>query len=535
MKLMKTGKVDVSKRAGWVWKNWIPEGSPTTVFGDGGKGKSLTLLAVMRSVITGEPLPDGSLPLVTGNCLIISGEDSKEEITSRLNAMGGGSGKYGDIFVMEDEDAEEFTVPGKWTELQKAIEDNDIVFWAIDPIFNFVESKVKTINDSNVRMNIFTPMKRIMSATNSTGIVLSHMNKDRKGNTASRASGSGAFVNAVRSTIAVMDTPGHNTFLMGVPKTNRAGVVNPIEYSLHENKAHAVVSIVFEHERPDLAHYFNGREEGQDNSQLGKAIAMFNQLLANGPMDSKPLRDAIVAATSLDTFNKAKKAVGAESKKVGAKWVTSFPTPISVTPVTKTETSVSKKVPARKALPKKAVVKTSTPKTPTYEEMDRLSRDEVREMLSPAAYKLYAAGRNDRRRDAGLVKPKPKVALTKPVKKVRPRVARTEATEPTIRAQKSKWTKPLSEVAAMSTMTLFKMQKNGEFTEDDYDAISEYREQQRQRAVKGFDTAVARKVAPVRAKTAQRPSQRAREHSDSDTKEGHTSTGLKKTLRRRGN
>jgi hypothetical protein len=358
MKLMKAAKVDTSKRAGWVWKNWIPEGSPTTMFGDGGKGKSLAVLTIMRSIVTGTALPDGSLPGVTGNCLIISGEDSKEEITTRLNAMGGTSGSYGDIYVMDDEDVEDFSVPKKWNELQSAIKDSNVVFWAIDPIFNFVESKVRTINDASVRENIFTPMKRVMSRTNSTGLILSHMNKDRNGKTVSRASGSGAFVNAVRSTIAVMDTPGASTFLMGVPKTNRAGVVNPLEYSLHTNRAFEVVSIAFEGERPDMAHHFNGREAEHDTSQLGRAIKMFNELLGAGPMDSKPLRDLIVAATSLDTFNKAKKAVGAESKKVGTKWQTFFPIPLAVEHIPAKEAKPLKKLrrkpventaPARKA------------------------------------------------------------------------------------------------------------------------------------------------------------------------------------------
>lgn len=502
---MSTDKVDVSKRAGWVWKNWIPEGSPTTVFGDGGKGKSLVLLSVMRSVVTGEPLPDGTLPLVTGNCLIISGEDSKEEITSRLNAMGGGSGQFGTIFVMEDEDAEDFLVPSKWEELGKAIKDNNIVFWAIDPIFQFVESKVKTINDASVRTNIFTPMKRIMSRTNSTGIVLSHMNKDQNGKTVTRASGSGAFVNAVRSTIAVVDTPGRDTFLMGVPKTNRAGVVNPIEYSLHTNRKHDVVSIAFEGERPEFSTKFNGREESTgQTSQLGKAIRIFNERLANGAeVDSKKLREEFtdIHHISIDTFNKAKKAVGAESKKVGAKWVTYFPSPIAVSPVVSSKPkTVAKRLPSV-SRSTKPVVEVELPK-------------------KPVAKKPLKRG-----------VPKKRVNI----EAIRRRIAESiENGTYEVEAQNSKWSKPLSGFVGMNSVKLQQMYRAGEFTSEDFAHIQAYRKKARESRSEVMDHNLSVVAKARKATKAVRPSQRAaREHADKEVNPAAAKKvrGLKKLSR----
>lgn len=316
--------VDVSKRAGWVWTNWIPEKSPTTLYGDGGKGKSLCILSVMRSVVTGDPLPDGSLPGVTGNCLIVSGEDSKEEIQSRLLALGGSEGKYGSIYVVADEDLEDFTVPKKWKELGSLISKQRIVLWAIDPILNFTESKVRTINDSSVREHIFRPMQQIMNDTDSTGLILTHMNKDSKGQLVSRASGSGAFVNAVRSSIAVMDNPSGSGYILGVPKTNRAATPNPLNYHLYTNDAHKVVTIDFDGEVPDLMPVFSpGTRE--NNTQLGRAAKLMRELLAGGPVHSKLVRERIEAMSSIDTFNKAKKLIGAESRKVGSQWMTYIP------------------------------------------------------------------------------------------------------------------------------------------------------------------------------------------------------------------
>ncbi len=71
-----------------------------------------------------------------------------------------------------------------------------------------------------------------------------------------------------------------------------------------------------------------------------------------------------------------------------------------------------------------------------------------------------------------------------------------------IHAQVSKWSKTLGEVASMNTMVLHKMNRNGEFTEDDYLLISAYREKARQMGVAALTT---RTPNPTKGATPKKP------------------------------
>lgn len=75
----------------WLVENFIPRGEPTTIFGEGGSGKSMLALALALSVHTGVQLVPGFSPVQRGNVLYLDWETNNLRITRRARALANGA------------------------------------------------------------------------------------------------------------------------------------------------------------------------------------------------------------------------------------------------------------------------------------------------------------------------------------------------------------------------------------------------------------------------------------------------------------
>ena len=73
----------------WLWPGYFPRGKLVEIIGDPDQGKSLIIACLSASITAGIPYPDGFSSSVTGNVIIISTEDDKEDtLRPRLEAAG---------------------------------------------------------------------------------------------------------------------------------------------------------------------------------------------------------------------------------------------------------------------------------------------------------------------------------------------------------------------------------------------------------------------------------------------------------------
>ncbi|MBI2934634.1 MAG: AAA family ATPase [Chloroflexi bacterium] len=87
----------VGRRANIIGGNWLVEnflyrGEATTVFGDGGAGKSRFCLAIVLSIQSGEEVIPGFAPLKGGPVLYLDWESSPDRLDARVKALCRGAG-----------------------------------------------------------------------------------------------------------------------------------------------------------------------------------------------------------------------------------------------------------------------------------------------------------------------------------------------------------------------------------------------------------------------------------------------------------
>jgi hypothetical protein len=186
----------------WFWAPYIPYGSTSIIFAPGGHGKSFLTAALASAHSTGEPLPGQDQTRDPGKVLLLSAEDDTEVVLiPRLHAMGA--------------DLENIFVPSTSFELsevgikklEKLILDTKATLVVIDPMVHYIGNKID-MNKMNEVRGVIGKLQQIAMRYPDTAIILVHHSRksraeDNGANAFEKASGSGDFVNAVRSAMMI--------------------------------------------------------------------------------------------------------------------------------------------------------------------------------------------------------------------------------------------------------------------------------------------------------------------------------------------
>lgn len=86
------GDLPTTHQGTWLVRNLAVAGETTTIFGEGGTGKSNLALAIALSVQTGQTFAPGFPPLRQGNVLVLDWETTRERIDARIKALCAGIG-----------------------------------------------------------------------------------------------------------------------------------------------------------------------------------------------------------------------------------------------------------------------------------------------------------------------------------------------------------------------------------------------------------------------------------------------------------
>lgn len=289
---------DVTLKAlNWIWRGFLPVGKVICLYGIGGVGKTAIAIDLVARLTTGVDFPDGTPNGKTGTAVIITGEDGVEDtIAPRLLAAGGDPEK---VFVLESV----FTLHGKLHALnladvnsaacleEKLAEFSDLVLLVIDPITGFMGG-ADSHKIGDVR-GCLAPLIRIADNLGITVVFIHHCNKSVTQSAANRASGSTAFIDAVRAAIMCCQNPDDpkNRRVLTVTKSNLAEIPPGIGYSLCAAPGSDVAHVEWEPGR-----ITRSADEllsaSLDDESIIRTDDFLRELLADGPMASRDVMTA---------------------------------------------------------------------------------------------------------------------------------------------------------------------------------------------------------------------------------------------------
>lgn len=178
----------------WLWKPYIAFGKITVIQGDPGNGKTTLAIAIAALVSNRRKMPTGSAPLLKGNIIYQSGEDSPQDtIKPRLIACGANCSKI--AFIEADENLSPEI-------LEEAIIGTNAKLVVIDPLQAFLTKKQDISRAKDMRP-VLRDLGNIAARTGAAIVIIGHMNKGERTKGIYRGLGSIDITAAARSVLLV--------------------------------------------------------------------------------------------------------------------------------------------------------------------------------------------------------------------------------------------------------------------------------------------------------------------------------------------
>lgn len=276
----------------WLWQPYIPLGTVTAMFGQGGQGKTFITTDIASRMSTGRGFPDSPAPGVPQKVLMLSAEDDYATVlVPRLIKQGA---NRANIAVPNHQ----FTLDAQGAaDVAELMREFSATIVMIDPIVYYAGGKMD-MNKSNEVRAMMEGLKTAAAASNSAVLIVGHVKKAEEGGDQNRMMGSADWVNAARSGILVTKT-NDGTSIMKHVKTNY-GMMGP-------SRAFTITDegLVWGDTYADDDLPVPGRV-----TRKGSAIAFLRSVLADGPAPA----DEIYARAkdeeiSPATLNRAKSGV----------------------------------------------------------------------------------------------------------------------------------------------------------------------------------------------------------------------------------
>ena len=194
----------------WLWRPFIPLGTVTSMFGDGGVGKSTVTYDWMARLTTKRPMPNRTKG-VSGSVLIMASEDTVETtIKPRLRAAGADMDRVFALGYDDPHNPKNFdpieAISTHLKDLEEIIvERGDVKLLVIDPLADF-SGDLKLDKNEDVR-KIMRPLRKLAQQYELAVIVVYHINKNPDQAAHHRGMGSLAMRNVPRSSLLVAIDP----------------------------------------------------------------------------------------------------------------------------------------------------------------------------------------------------------------------------------------------------------------------------------------------------------------------------------------
>jgi putative DNA primase/helicase len=307
----------------WLWRRWIPRGKLTIMEGDPGVAKSLLTLHLAACITNGSPLSDGSY-CERGSVVIVNAEDGLEDtVKPRLEVAGADISRCHWLNFSLEDGQQTLVIPNQMDALKKKIEECKAVLVIIDPVVAYLEKRINSWNDQDVR-RAMAPLSQLAQQTGAAIVLIRHLNKkeDVK-NKMYRGGGSIGFIAAARSGLLVaLDSHDSTLRVLSHNKANLSGAPTPLLFGVESVEYHAadegMPKIVWHGEQSQAVAHPASSNLHKESSALEDAKEFLRESLGQRPQKSTQLyRDAHDSKISLSTLRRAKTALKVKSVRDG--------------------------------------------------------------------------------------------------------------------------------------------------------------------------------------------------------------------------
>lgn len=308
------------ERVKWFWQYRIPFGKLTLVEGDPGTGKSAATTDLASRASAGKPLPDGT-PCEACGVVICSAEDGlADTIRPRFDAVGGDPSRVVALSTVPDAEGNErqLSIPEDLHIIESAIARVDAKLVIIDPLMAFLPGEVNSHRDQDVRRAL-APLARSAEKTGAAYVVVRHLNKAGGGNVLYRGGGSIGIIGAARSGLLIAKHPEDDgRRVLASIKSNLAVPAPSLAFILTAAD-NGAVRVEWKGQTPlDAAALLSAPADHEERSTLSEAQDFLREVLEAGPVPAVQVQaEAKDAGISIRTLDRARRAIGVESKREG--------------------------------------------------------------------------------------------------------------------------------------------------------------------------------------------------------------------------
>jgi putative DNA primase/helicase len=338
--ISKTADEVVPRPVRWLSEPTIPLGEPTILAGPPGLGKTQLATGIAARATTGRL--SGALDSEPVHVAYVSAEDSLEyTLVPRFIAAGGDPSRihFFEAVQRGDDAAASLSVPEDMALLDAWVEETGARLLVLDPLVAFIHTSLNSHKDQHVRAAL-APLARVCHERDLAALLILHLNKDREAGALNRLSGSIGFGAAARSVLLFAHDPDDpdgengNRRVLAHLKSNLARKAPSVGYSIETRIVDGVdgametsAAIPQGETKLSASDLLGHADSSTEASAREEAKHFLLTELAGGPVPTKTLQQhADEADLNWRTVERAKKALGIRSQKMGGRWVVALNT-----------------------------------------------------------------------------------------------------------------------------------------------------------------------------------------------------------------
>jgi len=304
------------ERIEWLWYPYIPFGKITVMQGDGGDGKTTTVLAIAAALTSGLILPETDAPLIPSNVIFQTAEDGLgDTIKPRLIQSGADCGRV----LVIDESEKELTLSD--SRIAEALKQTGAKLFILDPLQAYLGADVDMYRANEVRP-VLKRLGHIAAQSGCAFVIVGHLNKGAN-KSQYRGLGSIDIQSAARSVLTfgrINGQPNMRAFAQG--KSNLAPEGAAIAYELHPETGFRWIGRY----PVTIDELLRGSCGEERESTYDRAVMFLKTKLRDNALPAKTVFELAAAQDiSARTLKKAKADTDVKSFKQDNQWFWALP------------------------------------------------------------------------------------------------------------------------------------------------------------------------------------------------------------------
>ncbi|GHU92070.1 hypothetical protein FACS1894202_14450 [Clostridia bacterium] len=314
-----TSAADIQTRPiNWLWAPYLPIGTASVLFGEGGDGKSFASLAIAAAISNGTLLPGMTEPFPASDVIVQNAENGwAQVIKPRLEMLGADCARIHRI----NETDKPLTLADD--RIEAAIVKTGARLFICDPIQSHLPPSMSMGRAESIRP-MLTHLERVAERTGCCVLLIGHVTKSR-GNAQHRGLGSVDIVNSVPSVLFLGRAEGYDRDVRIIAHGKANFSEQGASQMFRLNKSDGFKWVGECDATPDDILNFSASKAREDKNKVDEAADFLTELLSEGDV---PANEAIEladeAGISKRTLERARAALDVKAKRVDGHWVWSM-------------------------------------------------------------------------------------------------------------------------------------------------------------------------------------------------------------------